>query len=301
VGGEWGLLAEPLHHGAAADGDPPWRENAFLSFWAPGERAAAVIHVSTSPNAEGRRARASVTARGRVAELLEPLEPMTMSSESIDVDLSGTVRVASPSLSVELELTPRFCVADYGELDIFTPLGDNPPIRHVQQAADVRGWVEVEGERTAVAGRGVRDRTWGFRDDQRAGASRPDDGDVTVEYLAGSACLDDLALTFMKQRKRDGRSVTGGFVMTDVARPVVACEVTRDAAGLLGVLEVTLADGEQLVLEVVPGPRLGFWLPTGSGRKGPTLSAYDEFVSLAAGAHGTGGGLMEHGVVRFLT
>ncbi|MGH9003074.1 MAG: DUF7065 domain-containing protein, partial [Acidimicrobiia bacterium] len=57
--GLWGALAQPIHADAAGAGDPPWRDNAFLGFWSSTEPIFGAVHVSTSPNTEGRRARFS--------------------------------------------------------------------------------------------------------------------------------------------------------------------------------------------------------------------------------------------------
>jgi hypothetical protein len=290
----WGPLAEAVHEGAAGSSDPPWRENAFFSVWDHDRGAAAIVHVSTSPNAEGRRARASAVVGGHTRELVEALEPLELSSPSITIDLEGAVSVEGDGLALELTFTPRFVVADYTRLHgLLTPLGDAPPMQHFQRGADVTGWIEIDGERVSVNGQGVRDRTWGFRDDQR--------GNVTVEYLAGSGCFPTFDFTVMKMLKPDGSTTAGGFVMRDEARRITACEITRDAAGLLAQLDLVVDGGEEITLPVTPLPagRLGFWIPLGVARKGAALSAYDEFV-LFDGAGGRGGGVMEHGVVRRL-
>jgi hypothetical protein len=299
--GTWGPLAEPPHPDAAGPDDPPWRDNAFFSLFDPVHRAGAVVHFSTSPNAPGIRARASVAADGRTAELVEPLEPGIMSSPSIHLDLdAGVVRVDSRDLKLELHYTPRFVIADYNLLEgFFTPLqADKPPIQHYQQGANVTGWIEIEGSRTSVSGQGFRDRTWGFRDDQRAGA-RPDDRSITTEYLALGVCMEKCDLTLMKMLNAGGETNTGGFVITDTLRRVVNCEITRDGAGLLDALDVEIEDGEKVSLRAGP-PRMGFWLPLGVPKKGPVLSAYDDIVAVDGGAHGTGGGIFEHGTVRRL-
>jgi len=297
----WGPLAEPPHPDAAGPDDPPWRDNAFFSLVDPARRAGAVVHFSTSPNAPGTRARASVAAEGRTAELVEALEPGVMSSPSIKLDLEGgIVSVDSRDLSLELHYTPRFVIADYTKLEgFFTPLReDKEPLQHFQQGVDVTGWIEIEGHRTDVRGQGFRDRSWGFRDDQRAGA-RPDDSKVTTEYIALGVCMEQCDLTLMKMLNAGGETNVGGFVITDTLRRVVNAELTRDAAGLLDALDVEIEDGEKVSLRTGP-PRMGFWLPLGVPRKGPVLSAYDEIVSVDGGAHGVGGGIFEHGTVRRL-
>jgi hypothetical protein len=284
----WGPLAEPLHTGAAGPDDPPWRENAFFSFWDRDRAVAGAVHVSTSPNAEGRRARASIAIGAVAAETIEPLEPMCVTSETIAVDLAGGVRVDGSELRADLAYAPRFTPADY--CGFLAPLAGLPPLAHWQQGAEVTGWVEVAGTRVPVAGQGFRDRTWGYRDESR----------MFVEYLAAGLCFEAFDLTLIKQLDAGGAVATGGYVLGTAARPVVDLALVRSAAGLARTVTVTLADGEPLKLAVA-APTAGFWVPMGPERAGPTLSAYDEFVPVDAGLHGTGFGSFEHGILRRLT
>ena len=283
----WGPLAEPVHPDAAGPDDPPWRENAYFGFWDRAADAAGIIHLSTSPNTEGLRVRVSLALAGRTAELVEPLEPMVLSSESVDVDLDRGVRVDTSDLAVDLRFSPRFVPADYGELPhLLPPLEDRPRIRHFQQGADVEGRVRIGSDEATIDGRGLRDRTWGFRDDQRG---------ITLEDLAGAACLDDCTFTVMKQGRADGSTIAGGFVMTDGVQVVDEVAITRDGRGLLGGLDLT-AGGETRSFPAVDEPRIGFWLPLGVPKRSAVLSVYDEFVSYQGG----GAGVIEHGVVRQL-
>jgi hypothetical protein len=284
----WGPLAEPLHTGAAGAGDPPWRENAFFSFWDEARTVAGAFHVSTSPNAEGRRARASAAIGAAAAELVEPLEPMQLSGARVAVDLGGRVQVDGPELRADLRYSPRFGPADY--CSFLPPLDDLPPLSHWQQGADVAGWVEVDGTRVDVDGQGFRDRTWGYRDESR----------MFVEYLAAGLCFDTFDLTLVKQLDAAGATATGGYALADTARAVVTLDLTRSAAGLAHALTLTLDDGERLDL-TIGREAAGFWVPMGPERAGPTLSAYDEFVPVAAGPHGNGFGSFEHGILRRLT
>jgi hypothetical protein len=284
----WGPLGEALHSGAAGPDDPPWRENAFYSFWDRERAVAGAVHLSTSPNAEGRRARASAAVGAAAAETVEPLAPMSFSGETITVDLDGQVAVDSPDLRLELEYAPRFTPADY--CGFLPPLDGLPALAHWQQGADVAGWVEVAGTRVIVAGYGFRDRTWGYRDESR----------MFVEYLAAGLCFDTFDLTLIKQLDGAGSVATGGYALADTARAVVGLDLTRSAAGLTRAVALTLADGEQIDL-TVGRETAGFWVPMGPERAGPTLSAYDEFVPVDAGAHGEGFGSFEHGILRRLT
>jgi hypothetical protein len=91
---QFGPLATPIHEDFAAPGDPPWRDNAYLGFWDSARQLFGEVHVSTSPNGGGRRARVETFVDGRFCEIDEELEPGTFRSESVDFDIDGTVRVA---------------------------------------------------------------------------------------------------------------------------------------------------------------------------------------------------------------
>ena len=288
MGVTWGPLAEPLHAGAAGPDDPPWRENAFFSFWNPDGAVAGAFHVSTSPNAGGRRARASAAVGASAAETVEPLEPVQFSGETITIDLDGRVVVDSAELAADLTYTPRFGPADY--CAFLPPLEGLPPLSHWQQGADVTGCVEVAGTRVDVDGRGFRDRTWGYRDESR----------MFVEYLAAGLCFDAFDLTLVKQLDGTGETATGGYALADTARAIVGLDLTRSAAGLTHSVALTLDGGEQINL-TVGRETAGFWVPMGPERAGPTLSAYDEFVPVDAGPLGRGYGSFEHGILRRLT
>jgi hypothetical protein len=73
--------------------------------------------------------------------------------------------------------------------------------------------------------------------------------------------------------------------------------ITRDASGLFAAADLDTAAGGGLSLRNI-GRRGGFWVPMGSERRGPTMSAYDELVAVVdhSGEHGFG--LVEQGTVR---
>ena len=287
--GPWGALAEPIHPDAAGPGDPPWRDNAFLGLWSTDAPIFAAIHVSTSPNAEGRRARFSLAVDGRTVEVVEPLDPGTFRSPSIDFDLDGRIVVDSPEVKAELYATPRFAAVDYTEKQAFRPLIPSDPLQHHQQAAAVEGTAWLNGRSLSIIGDGLRDRTWGYRDESVQ----------LVEYVAVTAVFDSCYLSAMKFLGPDGAPVVDGFI-TDGPEPsrVTAMRVTRDAAGLFVRTVLTLANGSEWTVETA-GRRGGFWVPMGVEREGPTMSAYDEF--LAYDLHGSrGNGLVEQGILRKL-
>jgi hypothetical protein len=285
----WGALAEPIHEDAATAGDPPWRDNAYLAFWSSSDAVFGAVHVSTSPNAEGRRARFSLAAAGRVVEVIEPLEPGTFHSASIDFGLAGRVLVESPEVTADLQMTPQFAAVDYTDEQAFRPLVADAPMRHYQQATRVEGVAHIDGTAVSIAGAGIRDRTWGYRDESVQ----------MVEYIAIIACFDTFFLSIIKSVGQDGDSVVDGFI-TDGSDPirVTSARVTRDASGLFLRASLTATDGRERTVENVQR-RGGLWVPMGVEREGPTMSAYDEFlVYTLDGARGHG--VVEQGIIRRL-
>ena len=102
---EWGPLSEPIH--TDIEGERPWRDNAFLAFWDPERDLVGTLHTSTSPNAEGRRARFSVQTGGKTIELIEDLEPGTFSSESISFEAGASFSIDTARVSGSLTTAPQ--------------------------------------------------------------------------------------------------------------------------------------------------------------------------------------------------
>lgn len=295
---EWGFLSQPVHteipaKAAAVIGSAPWRDNAYLAFWDTTQELFGVTHVSTSPNAEGRRARFSVIVRGQSTELIETLEPGKFASESIDFDLeSSTIRVSAPRVSATIKVFPRFVPADYSSTGLIPDLVKEVSLHHHQQGAEVHGEVTIGGVTTTVDGHGFRDRTWGPRDESVA----------WNEYAAIAGSLPDFELTLMKFRTADGTTTTHGFLLyADRSVPVVGLDLNRDASGLIDGAKVTTDEGRELTLQI-RSARGGFWVPMGAGGPPPTMSAYDDAVdiTIVGGAESaTGAGFTEQGVIRY--
>lgn len=287
----WGELAHPIRSDVPESGLPAWKDNAYLGFWDPTNEVYGAVHVSTSPNAEGRRARASVSVRGRSAEVVEDLEPGSFSSDSIAFDLDGRIEVRAAQLTADLELAPRFVPGDYSASEVVPPLVEGEPLRHLQQAAAVTGGVAVGSEESGVDGLGMRDRTWGFRDES---ASMP-------EYIGVIVGFPDRLLTVMRFARVGGGDRTAGFVLADEATEATGLtEIARDASGLFAAAQVSLAGGERFELRTTARSG-GFWVPMGWERTGPTMSAYDEFVAIRSGDGEVGHGIVEQGIVRRLS
>ena len=85
---------------------------------------------------------------------------------------------------------------------------------------------------------------------------------------------------------------------SDERKPITGIEVTRDASGLLHSARLDTAGGQ---VELTAEPRAGgFWVPMGWVRRGPTMSAYDEFLPVVTGDGERGFAMVEHGSVRNL-
>jgi hypothetical protein len=288
-GTDWGPLSAPArtdHPGV----DTPWRDNIFICLWDPERDVSAILHTSSSPNAQGRRTRFSARRGHTAVEVIEEPEPGTWSTPSIQVDGGPTFTVSSPELAAELTTTPLFALGDFtgDQAPEAFSADTSAPIAHYQRAARVRGRIVVAGEEVEIDGLGFRDRTWGFRDES-ANLS---------EYYGHMWVFPEFALNAMKLRGTDGREMTLGFYLdADRAVPAKEMSIVRDAAGLLASCRVELVDGR--VLDVEATMRHGtFWCPMGWTRPGPVLSAYDEIGALRTQDGVEGYGLTEQGMVR---
>jgi len=286
----WGPLAQPTHETVPeGDGKAAWKDNAYVSFWDPSQDAFGTLHVSTSPNAEGRRARMSLSVDGTAIEVIEDLDPASYKSESIEFDLAGRVTVDHPDLSLTLDLTPRLALADYSPGAVIPPM-HGAPVMHYQQTVDLTGPCVIKGRETTLNATGIRDRTWGYRDESAN----------IKEYFWFFATFEDFSLTAMRFFADDVPERTDGFLLTeDGTRSVKTIGVVRDASGLCAEARFGLDDGETLAMRS-EGRRGGFWIPMSWERHGPTMSAYDEFCAFRLPDGREGFGVAEHGNVRQL-
>jgi len=287
---DWTVLAHPIRTDHPGEGKPPWKDNAYLAFWDPASGVNGVVHASTSPNAEGRRLRASIAVGGASAEIVEEPAAGSFTTASIAFDLDGQITVDAPGLQAELTLIPRGVPADYTAGKIIPELVPGEPLQHYQQAAIVTGRVIVDGVEAAVDGVGLRDRTWGYRDESA----------MWSEYIGVIADLDGELLTVMKFAGVDGSSRAEGFVLGDSATRVTELtNIARDASGLFAACEIVIDGKDTLALRATRRTG-GFWVPMGWERIGPTMSAYDEFLELRTGTGRSGYGLVEQGIIRRL-
>jgi hypothetical protein len=286
----WGPLATPTHESVPhGDGKAAWKDNAYIAFWDTAQDAFGILHVSTSPNAEGRRARLSLSVGGIAVEVVEELEPASYRSESIEFDLSGSVTVDHPDLKMSLQATPRLAVADYSINQVIPPM-NGAPVEHFQVTVDLTGRVTIKGHDAVLNATGIRDRTWGYRDES-----------INIkEYFWFFGTFEDFSVTAMTFYADDVPVRTDGFVLrADGTQTVVNIGVVRDASGLAAEIIFTIEGGDELRLRS-QGRRGGFWIPMSWERRGPAMSAYDEFAPFTLPDGSTGFGVAEHGTVRQL-
>jgi hypothetical protein len=287
----WGPLAHPIRSEPVAADAPPWKDNSYLAFWDPERAINGVVHCSTSPNAAGRRARASLQIGGATAEIAEDLDAGTFTSASIDLDLDGRVTVRTPEFTIEVEMAPRGAAADYSKGAAIPELVPGEPLQHFQQGAIVSGRVSLGDVESEVDAVGLRDRTWGYRDESQ----------MWPEYIGLIADVDGELLSIMKFMGTDGSSKAEGWLLGEEARKATTfTDIARDAAGLFVGATIGFEDGETLSLRIARRTG-GFWVPMGWERIGPTMSAYDEFLELRAPDGRGGYGFVEQGIVRRLT
>jgi hypothetical protein len=270
------------------EGRPPWRDNAYVCFWDADRDLLGVLHVSTSANGEGRRARFSLAIAGKTIEIVEtPHSREAWRSDSIDYPLTDTIHVDHPRVRAELTLKPRFQYADYSTSQVIPPLVADEPQQHFQQVVDVSGRIEFDGEAIAFQGDGFRDRSWGYRDESAH----------IVEYLSFMAIFDDFGFTALRFLDVEGGDRVEGFLLSDGATGrITAVGATRDGSGLLEAAHLEI-DGEPFEAGVTV--KLGgFWVPMGPSRRGPTLSAYDELVGLRSADGREGYAFVEHAGLR---
>jgi len=283
--------ADPLNHPitlAVPDGSPPWRDNAYVCFWDADREVVGVLHVSTSANGEGRRARFSLAVSGKTVEIVEtPHSRDAWKSDSVDYPLSDAIHVAHPRVQGDLTLTPRFQYADYSVSQVIPPLVPGEPQQHFQQVVDVAGRIVLDGEEIDFQGQGFRDRSWGYRDESAH----------IVEYLSFMAVFDGFAFTALRFLDVDGGDRIEGFVLSDAGiGRITAIGATRDASGLLDAAHLEI-DGRPFEAQVTV-KKGGFWVPMGPSRRGPTLSAYDELVGLRSTDGQEGYAFVEHAGIR---
>lgn len=284
----WGPLAEPIHPDAAGPADPVWKDNAYLSFWDVANEIFGSFHVSTSPNGTGgRRARCSVSVQGKVVEIIEDLSPGSFTSASIDFGLDGVISVRHPRLRADLVNAPLFVPADYAVGGVVPELVPGKPLQHFQQACEMTGTLVLDGAESEVRGRGMRDRTWGFREESAQ----------WIEYAGLVAVIGDAFITVMKFLGADGTLRSDGFLI-DAARSRTISDVTfgRNAAGQFRLARLRDAEGGARLV-TLSSRHAGFFVPMGADSEGPSFGTYDDFMGLDSEGR-AGAGFFEQGILH---
>lgn len=284
----WGPLATAVHADAAGPGDPTWKDNAYLSFWDVAAGVYGSIHVSTSPNdADARRARFSIRLGADTVEIIEPLPAGSFASESLSFGLDGTISVDHPDVQVLVGNAPLWTPADFSLNDLIPPLVPGKPLQHFQQACTLRGTVTHAGRTWDVNATGMRDRTWGFRDEAAQ----------WVEYAGLVGVIDGAFLSAMKFLGVDGTLRSDGYwVDDDGAVLITDIGFRRNAAAQFLAGTITLADG-RIKTVTMASREAGFFVPMGRESDGPSFGTYDDFMTLRCGGS-EGAGFVEQGIVH---
>jgi hypothetical protein len=104
-------------------------------------------------------------------------------------------------------------------------LADGVATAHYEQPGSVAGTIEVAGRRHPLAGRGMRDHSWGVRDWQA----------VPYWRWFGMIADPDNFLVLNNVGTREGGEVAGGYLMRDgVLAPIEACETDSELDPELG-------------------------------------------------------------------
>lgn len=287
---EWGPIGEGSHPGAAGPDDPVYRDNAYLSFWSLSGPAPLYgeAHVSTSPNSEGRRARFTVWRDGRVAEIQEPLEPGSFTSDSIEFDPCGKVIVDAPGISARIDYALRYCVADYTTNAVLGTVNEST-LQHYQQGVDVTAAITLSGATSVTACRGVRDRTFGYRDEPRQ----------WIEGVGFCATFDDFDFTAIRNVTSDGNAVTDGFILSDDgALRLTDLKFTFDPNMLLKA-DLTFEDGSERTISRVSRQYCPIWFPQGPATMAPAMTSWSEYDNFDAWGS-AGEGIVGHWVRRII-
>jgi hypothetical protein len=126
--------------------------------------------------------------------------------------------------TVEVRGELRF-MAWHDPLSFRSGLTEGVATAHYEQAGSLAGTIEVGGRRHALAGRGMRDHSWGVRDWQA----------VPYWRWFGMISDPDNFIVLNNVGTRDGGEVAGGFLMRDgVVAPIEACETTSELDAELG-------------------------------------------------------------------
>lgn len=265
----------------------PWRDNAFFAWWDYDTRLFGIVHVSTSLNGGGLRARCAMRLGDRDREIVEDLTVGTFDSSSIKVDLHGRLLVDNEALSLDLTMTPLFATVDFTTNRSIPSLSEEFPLHHYQRGFRAEGSARVGSQQTQFAGVGWRDRTWGYRDESAQ----------WVDYLYANFVMDECAIGLWKALGADGAERSFAWRVDDDGQTALGnFSFARDGAGLFSDATIEV-DGGPLTFRKVERAA-GWWLPMGERQTGPTFSAYDEWFTVITPSGDLVGALGEYGSLR---
>jgi hypothetical protein len=275
---------------APAEAAISWWDYALFTWWDPESEVYVMTHHMTSPHASvPGRTRVSVALADRTYEVIEETKPDSHDGEHIAVDLNGRIQVDHPRLKMDVRFTPAYDHIDFHAVAGLPTLKREEPLHHYEQPINATGTVAFPGDERTFSGRGLRDRTWGYRNESAQWA----------EYIYLMAQLEDSFLVLMRMRGVvDDEPRDMGFQLAAAGQERVNFRFARDGAGLMADCEVDLPSGP-LTVTAVEKPA-GFWVPMGGRQTGPTFSAYDEFVLLDGSDGGRYAGLATYGVLRHI-
>jgi hypothetical protein len=285
---DWGPIGELPKAGAAGPGDPVYRDNAFLAFWSLERNLYGEGHVSTSPNSDGRRARFTIYNSGRVTELEEELAPGSFESESIRFDPRGSLSVDAGDLTARIEYNPRFCVGDYTTNAVLGVVKEST-LEHYQQGVNVAGELTIARETVEFACRGIRDRTFGYRDEPRQ----------WIDGVGFCATFDDFDFTAIRNVTDDGNAITDGFILSeDGPRRLVEMTFVYDPI-LLHHADLKFEDGSRRTISRTGRQYCPIWFPQGPVTAAPAMTTWSEYCHFDAWGS-PGQGLVGHWVRRIV-
>jgi hypothetical protein len=288
----WGPLATPVH----TDVEPvdedgtSWWDYALFCWWDPENEVYVMTHHMTTPDSsKPGRTRVSASAGGQSIEVIEETKPDSHHGETISVDLGGQITVDHPDLKLDASFDPLFQPIDFHKAKGLPTLKRDEPLHHFEHPQRAAGEISLKGETRNFSGTGLRDRTWGYRNE----SSQWD------EYQYLMAEIDDSFITLMKIRGTvDDTQRNLGFLLTEGEQENVDFSFAFNGSGLFNDVTVDLPSGP-ITLEITERPA-GFWVPMGWRQTGKVFSAYDEFVLMRTGDGHDYAGLATYGIQRRL-
>ena len=285
----WGPLSTPVH----AEAEPrdedgtSWWDYALFCWWDPESQVYVMTHHMTSPDeTKPGRTRVSAAVGHGSVEVIEHTQPDSHDGETISVDLGGHIQVDHPDLKLDVAFEPLYQPLDFHAAKGLPTLKRDQPLHHYEHPQRAKGTIALRGDERSFSGTGLRDRTWGYRNETSQWA----------EYQYLMAEIDDSFITVMKVRGTVDPQRDIGFLLTDDGQENVDFSFAMNGSGLFNDVSVELPSGP-ITLEIVERPA-GFWVPMGWRQEGKAFSAYDEFVLMKTEEGRDYAGLATYGILR---